>query len=153
MTSRAIKFPCGVRRISIAWRDGKWSIENEIHLDRMTLPKSYELPKQETGGGLTGSWYEIVDERGEALYRQLLPDPFAGMELFNEDGTISRTEAMAHEATFDVLVPDLPEATSLHLYSSAAPGRHKERHGPEGQAVRVVEFTLRANEDPHHGHE
>ncbi len=143
MTHPEVKFPCPVRRLNVAWRDGKWTIEKETRIKSMTLPQSDELPENAKEGGVSGFWYEAVDDEGRTIYRQLMMDPFSsGMEVFEEDGTIRRKHETHHEVTLKVFVPDLPQVAALHIYSSSNPSEH-ERMRPDRPAERIAEISLR----------
>src|SRR5215213_744503 len=152
MASPQVKFPCPVRRLSIAWREGTWKIENEIRIESMTLPKSDELPEEAKRRGVTGFWYEAVDGQGRTLYRQVMEEPFLGMEVFDKDGKIRRTQPGHHDISLEILVPDVPEVEELHLYSSIKPAVHDEhdKHAMEmrgeGRAERVATLSLRRGE-------
>jgi hypothetical protein len=91
-----------------------------------------------------------VDDQGRAAYRQIMPDPFSeGMEVINDDGTISRRpHRMPDEVLFDVLIPDLPQITELHFYSSARQDHGHERHGA---AERVAALDVRTRKGGSHG--
>lgn len=143
MTNSRVKFPCPVRRLNVAWRGGRWAIEKETRVESMTLPRSDDLPESAREGGVSGFWYEAVDERGRTIYRQLRTDPFgAGVEVFDEGGKISRRHEPTHDVTLKVLVPDVPEVAALHIYSSTNPSEPESvRRGRP--ARRVAEISLR----------
>ncbi len=143
MATPKITFPCPVRRLSVAWRDGKWTIENEIRIESMTLPKSHDLPRTTAGRGISGSWYEVVDRQGRVIYRQVMQDPFdSSMEMFDADGKIRRVRAHQHEVILDILVPDVTDLVELHIYSSARPSEHDLEMRAEGPAERIATISL-----------
>jgi hypothetical protein len=49
-----------------------------------------------------------------------MADPLAGMEMFEEDGTMTRLPHPAHAVSIEVLVPDLPAITELHIVANPA---------------------------------
>lgn len=157
MANREIKFPCPVRRLSVAWREGTWKIENEIRIESMTLPKSDELPEQAMARGVTGFWYEAVDGQGRTIYRQLMEEPFLGMEVFDRDGKIRRTKPGQHDISLEILVPDVPELEELQIYSSIKPAVHTEHAEQkmetrrEGRAERIATLNLRGEKGGTHG--
>jgi hypothetical protein len=152
MATPEIRFPCPVRRIQVAWRDGSWTIENEIRIDSMTLPKSDELPRSPAARGVSGFWYEAVDAQGRALYRQSMQDPFSsGMEMFEEDGSMRRKAAIPREIFFDILAPDMPELVELHFYSSTKPVGPNQEMRAEGPAERIATINLRSDKEGDHG--
>jgi len=108
------------------------------------LPQSDDLPENAKEGGVSGFWYEAVDEQGRTIYRQLRMDPFsAGVEVFDEGGKISRKHAPPpHDVTLKVRVPDVPELAALHIYSSTQPSE-PESVRPGRPAQRIAEISLR----------
>lgn len=155
MANPQVRFPCPVRRLSVAWRDGTWKIENEILIKSMTLPKSDELPEDAKTRGVTGFWYEAVDAQGRTLYRKVMEEPFQGMEVFEPDGTIRRRKPSHHDINLEILVPDVPELEELHIYSSIKPSEqtehaehaaHEMEVREEGRAERIATISLRRGE-------
>lgn len=143
MASRDIKFPCPVRRISLTYRRGTWSIENETRVESMTLPKSDELPKPTKKRGVSGSWYEAVDKQGRTIYRQTVEDFGAGMEVFERDGKIRRIKDSHDEFGLEILVPDVPDLEEIHIYSSTKPSEDEREMIEEGTAQRIATINLR----------
>jgi hypothetical protein len=118
MTIPQINFPCPVRRIRVLWRKGKWSIQKEIEIPRMTLPKSSELPSARQRQRITGFWYEATDADGQVFYRRITAAPSLGeVELFEEDSTFTRARMEQPEVIFDVLIPDLPEVSEVRFFN------------------------------------
>jgi hypothetical protein len=149
MAQYPIQFPCPVRRLHVIWRKGRWSVDDEVDIPSMTLNKSHELPAAAPGHGVSGFWYEAVDAQGRVIYRQMLPDPFSvGMEIFSDEGVVRMPHQMPEEVALDVLIPDLPQITELHLYSSARPHREHER---EKGAERVGALDLRTRKGGGYG--
>lgn len=151
MANPGIKFPCPVRRISVAWKDDRWTIENEIRIESMTLPKSDELPEQAGKRGVTGFWYEAADGQGRVLYRQVMEDPFLGMEVFDRDGKIRRIPTPHHRASLEILVPDVPELAELHIYSSSIPVAHEKEMRELSNAERIATLSLRGEKGDDYG--
>jgi hypothetical protein len=159
MVSRKIKFPCPVRRISVVWRNGAWITENDIRIRSMTLPKSDELTEAAQKRGVTGFWYEAVDRQGRPIYRQVMENPFLGMEVFGGNGgnggngRIRRVEAAHREVSLDILVPDVPDLEAIHIYSSTRPSLHEMEAAEEGKAERISVIQLRGEKGGEHGHQ
>jgi hypothetical protein len=151
MANPEIKFPCPVRRLSVSWRDGEWTIENEIRIESMTLPKSAELPRDTKKRGVTGFWYEAADRQGRTIYRQLLEDPFSGMEVFDRDGKMRRIQMEPHQASLQILVPDVPEVEELHIYSSTIPSAHGKEMREQSNAERIATLNLRGEKGGDYG--
>jgi hypothetical protein len=82
----------------------------------MTIPSTQDLPSPGRAGRLTGAWVEAVDGQGSVLYRRMLREPPAGVEVFHRDGSISRISVENDQYSMDLLIPDLPEIEAIHLY-------------------------------------
>ncbi len=148
MAQYAVQYPSPARRLHVVWRKGQWSVEGEVRIPSMTLLRSDDLPPSEHG--VSGFWWEAVDDKSQVIYRHRLPDPFAGMETFEREGRITRVHGKMHdEVTFDVLIPDLPRIAGLHFYSSSKPGMlERESKGPAGK---IAELDIRKREGGDHG--
>ena len=150
MANPEIKFPCPVRRLSVVWRKGEWSIASEVRIESMTLPKSHELPA--SARGVSGFWFEAVDGKERAVYRQVMQDPFAGMEVFDKDGKIRRVKDEHQEIGMEILLPDVAELEALHIYSSTMPSAdQKEMRKEETKSERVAAISLRRERGGDHG--
>lgn len=100
----AIKFPCAVRRIRLAWRDRQWVVVKSVRVSSMTLPRSQQLysADQEVGG-----CFDAVDGEGNILYRSPAPNPQERFtETFERDGSIRPHLLEGIEQTVEVLIPD-----------------------------------------------
>lgn len=78
-----------------------------------------------TESGRAGYWIELRDAAGEALYRQVIPNPFRmTAEVHSpEPGRQPRhVPTVAPEGAFQVLVPDLPGAHEVVLHGLTGPG-------------------------------
>ncbi len=77
-------------------------------------------------GEQAGYWIEVRDSAGNLLYHRPLHDPIrADIEVFGDEpgGPIYRVSNEKREGEFDVLVPDLPEASAFVLYGTPAEAR------------------------------
>lgn len=107
-----------VRRLRLRWAGNQWETLADITLDRKTLRQSSVLPSGHRGG----FWYELRDARGGLLYWAQASNPFApSVELFEPDGSIQRVPIRREEAFIEVLIPDLPEAAQLQIFSDVSP--------------------------------
>ena len=112
-----VEYPAPVRRLTLRWGDGDWEIADEVRVSSMTLPAPDPLP---TGDKSIGFWVEATDGQGGVYHREVITDPLLGMEQFEEGGEITRGTHPHHKPTFEVLLPDLPEVTEVHLVSNPA---------------------------------
>lgn len=103
-------------RVRIKRKEGKWNIVKRIRLQEKTIPFSDDLPRPDRTGRFLGFWFEAVDAKGNLLYRQMLREPQRGVELFEDDGTISRVRVETDEYSVDLLLPDLPKVEDVHLF-------------------------------------
>ena len=112
-----VKYPCAVRRVTVRWDENEWKIVNQVRVDSMTLPAPYPLPE---GQNNTGFWIEGRNSKGDVYQREIMPDPLLGMEQFEEGGEIKRLIHTPHTVEIEILVPDMPGVSELHLISNPA---------------------------------
>jgi hypothetical protein len=99
-------------------RGKRWTIEDRVRIDAMTLPRSAELPAS-GGRPLAGFWYEVRDGKGEALFRRVTRNPAEpALEVPAPDGGLQRVTLERPDVVFDVLIPDLDEADELCFFES-----------------------------------
>lgn len=66
-----------------------------------------------------GFWYELRDADNTTLYRQVIHNPLRyDAEIYLDEETIVRQVFDDYADTFDLLVPKLPTATQIALFSS-----------------------------------
>ena len=71
--------------------------------------------------GQSGFWYEVMDSEEHVLYRRASQNPIQfDAEIFTDDPEmpIVRRKIDDPHGQFSLLVPDMPEATTLVLFSS-----------------------------------
>jgi hypothetical protein len=108
--------PQPVVRLRLRLSEGRWSIANQIRIDEMTIPPSYQLPDAR-GRALTGAWCEVTDAAGAVIYRKLLPHlPGGPVEIPAEGGGLQRTDEYRGEDEFDVIVPDVAGLHTVNVY-------------------------------------
>lgn len=131
------------RRLTFRSSGGSVELVAQQRLDMICPPAVGEPPKAGTHGGY---WVELHDDAGEVTFFRLVQDPFGtSVELHSPDGVIRREFAPPQETTFEVLVPDDPEATTAVLLGEppAAPGRAgpSRRKGAVGGAAGSQELA------------
>jgi hypothetical protein len=97
-----------------------------------------------------GFWYVVRDDKREVFYYRVMSNPMPlSYEVFSLAGEQSVTNVNRERArgTFEILVPDTPEAVSLSFFSTHLHVR--EEGGPEDvsrqqPAREVAHFDLRA---------
>lgn len=87
---------------------------------------------------VSGAWVEIRDRAGRCLWRQILHDPFNTVIEGAGGGRFTNAYRDKPSGSLVLLVPDLPEGTSVALVSS--PLERQRRHQP---ARDLAEFELR----------
>lgn len=97
-------------------------------------------------GDRLGSWIELRDPEGVALYRQVLQDPLGtSTEVFSSDPeeSLRRIERTRQKGAFTVVVPDLPRADQVAVVAEVAPlpGSHAGDAAPAPER-RVLRFPL-----------
>jgi hypothetical protein len=89
----------------------------------------------------SGLWFEVRGGDDELLYHRALRTPHAdSVEVFDdpEGGTIHRAMTSRGPAKFDLIVPDLPDATHLAIYGAA------DRAQPRQPSVRLARVEMPA---------
>ena len=79
----------------------------------ITPPSVGEYPKIGKHGGF---WMELRDANDRGLFHRSLHSPIGDtLEVHSPDGTIQRQYVPTRESTFEVLLPDYGDATSIVL--------------------------------------
>ena len=87
-------------------------------LDKQTVP-SYA---REGPDGESGFWVELRDASQQVLYRRVMDDPTLRYEApIDEKGALRTAEAGGRTGTFSVVVPFLPQASTLLVWASRPP--------------------------------
>jgi len=105
-------------RLTFLYKEGRLRLLSRIPVEA-TVPASDDPPLL---AGEHGSWLELLDASNRRLYRLLLHDPIpTDTEVFSPDPrqTMTRLPVAPKQAVFSVLVPELPEAETVALFSSA----------------------------------
>lgn len=138
--------PGPVLRIRLERTKGRWKVAKRIRIPRKTLPASEHLPEAGANGRVSGTWFEAVDADGAVVYRLSMREPRRGIEVFHEDGGISRLDSRSDDYSTDLLIPDLPQIESVRVFSEE-PGAQDER-GKGGALEPVAAFPAREDEPP-----
>ena len=83
-----------------------------------------------TEQGRAGHWVEVRNAVGDALYRQVITRPFlVSAEVHSpEPGAMPRHVPVSTiEGRFQVVVPDLPDASEVVLFGLGMPGEQAQR--------------------------
>lgn len=109
-------------RLVLTYRAGDVVLD-EVMFVAKRLPPSDDLPEVGPEGALSGFWYELQDEAGEVLYRQIIGNPIISgwvvpSEEPEEGPGLSRLEAIPETKTFALLIPYMPEGRHVVLFST-----------------------------------
>lgn len=117
-------------RLMFAYEGRKVSLESAQPV-AMRVPPSDRTDEYEKH---SGTWIEVRDNRDRVLYRKVLHDPMpASLEVPSGDPVRTFTRVAAKTSgTFSVVVPELPDGTTLHLWAS-----------PQGEPARAAELVGR----------
>jgi hypothetical protein len=149
-------------RLTFTYEGAKIDLANRQVVDRPTQPSAPLLeprpreadkeqaatgqsgPEQERKPrGQSGFWIELHGRQGRALYRLVMSNPIAfRAEVADEGGGFTSVTIDNPRGQFFVLVPNLPEAESVVIFSS--PLGPDARPGP---AEPVARFPLRARKE------
>ncbi|MEW5875281.1 MAG: hypothetical protein AB1752_08890 [Candidatus Zixiibacteriota bacterium] len=103
--ARAAERPVAAERLTIQWTEGAMQILSRTPLLKI-LPPTVTLP--DSTNGLRGAWFEVQSDKGDVLYRRLMPAiniVFTETPLDPGSGQLSRAEAPVESQVFSVLVP------------------------------------------------
>ena len=112
-------------------------------LEKLVPPMIGDSPEE---GRHTGEWLQVRDGDGRPMFTRLLDDPLrTRVEVHDPDEGPHIVVGPPGRGTFDVLVPDLPDAASAVLFASPALGKGKN----EGlrPAEPIGRFDLRRMEN------
>ncbi len=107
-----------------AWRLTFAYEGSDVHLERkeqftMVVPGS---DPTEGYQGQTGYWVELRDAAGKVLYRVILHDPMPQYSEVHQQAAGSTHRALKERrGTFNVLVPALPQATTVVFFGTDQP--------------------------------
>jgi hypothetical protein len=104
----------------------------------MILPLSHPLDTQQEQAGF---WFTLTDADGKPVYRRVMHNPIGyDREVFSNDPvqpSIQRVPIPKPKGTFVLLVPDLPDARTVQLFS------HPLEPAAHGQPAReLARFTI-----------
>ena len=86
----------------------------------MTITEGRPLPPPEAARRQPGFWVELRDAAQNTLYWDTMWRPFAHtLETTTPDGQLGHGEHADPRGVFDVIVPDIPGAHEIVLFSSA----------------------------------
>ncbi|GAA4439501.1 hypothetical protein GCM10023091_21770 [Ravibacter arvi] len=129
-----VRYPGPVRRVTIRWNGKKWTVEGQVVVNDMTLPAPSQLPDGENSRGF---WIEAYDNDGNIYYRQVITNPFLGMEQFSEKGYMYRLDHPPHDLTLEILIPGVAEISQLHVVDNTA-GKNTHEHHATAHTGRTV---------------
>lgn len=130
--------PVDTRRFPSSWRltfryDQDGTVELAGRKDLPMIAPGGPGPTA-SGGEFSGSWVQLQDRQGQVLFERVLHDPFRTMLEVHQPPD-RRSQAVAGQlrpGEFEVLVPAMPEATTVVVWSSELDA------GRRNQAARQV---------------
>jgi hypothetical protein len=136
--------PNHARRVKLRYDGNSWSLISVSKTPPTILPTSESLGL-ESASGKAGAWYELADQRGRLVYRQLIYNLYGQVgEGYEKGRQIGRIREV-RETVVSLLIPNLPEGGRFHLYSSPPLSRKGAEKVVAG-AKRVVSFDLPPDE-------
>ena len=104
-------------RLRVVVADRRWRVDKTTRIDRMTLMASWNPDERAIA---TASCFELVDGKGEVVYRRPIPTVHdTSVELF-ESGVPHREDA-DRELMFSVLVPEIDGKSAVRLVDRGEP--------------------------------
>lgn len=110
--------PRAVTRLTFAYQGDSIRLVKRQDM-KMRLPPSASL---ESVANRSGFWATLEDVSGRPLYRRVLGNPLAGLEIFQDTPaeSIARVTPQQPKGVFTVLVPTPVAAASLVLHGPSA---------------------------------
>ena len=113
-----------------------------VSLERLEMICPPMIGQHPEPGRSGGFWMELRDGRGRVLFHRLLHAPLAdSVEVHSPDGKIQRVFGQPGDRTFEVLVPDDPDAKSIVMMGEYADPT-KASLAPEGGARELARFDI-----------
>jgi hypothetical protein len=133
-------------RLTFRVRGGQVELVDQERID-MIAPQPPSEPLQ--AGEHGGSWAELKDAEDRTLAQRLVAEPLiASVEVFSPEGTIERRFGPVGDRVFEVLLPAVPDATTVVLVGETAAAtlaveEGRERLGDEEVGTReLARFDL-----------
>ncbi len=104
-------------RVTLFLKDGNLRVLQVVRV-AMRAPAAPPSPPAKEQSGF---WFEVRDAQGNLLYHRPLPHPVTdSIEVFDDPkgGSIRRVPAKRAEVKFDLILPDLPQATEFTFYGA-----------------------------------
>ncbi len=132
-------------RMRFVYEGGKVRQLPDVQRVEMLAPISpVELPREKVHGGF---WVELHDAEGRVLYYQVLNNPLRPtLDDYSPDGTIRAVPNRSPGGEFELLIPDMPEARTLVMFSSPIDRRRSLR-----PATELARFDLGRSPDTQEG--
>ena len=111
------------------------------HTMEKRTPPSDAMEGREKSREQSGFWFELRDREGRALYRRVLHNPMqmsAEVLSDNPERSFERHPISNPRGTFFLLIPDLPEAQTVSIWSSPM-----EPEAALKAAREIASFSLR----------
>jgi hypothetical protein len=96
--------------------------------ERLKMVAPAAVGERPRGEEHSGAWVEVLDERGEVLHHRLVHDPFhIRAEHHSPDGRIEVHVRPPQPTEFEVVVPALPQASSVRLWATSPDEEERQR--------------------------
>jgi hypothetical protein len=127
------------RRLTFQYKDTNIKLISQYLVDKV-LPPTSPLIKSESKSGV---WYEINDNQQNIIYSRGIANAIqTDVEVFSnesEEESIIRQNVPKIEGTFSILIPDVPEAKSLSIFSNPI---EKGERSLQKSATKIFEMNL-----------
>lgn len=143
------KHPVATRGYRTSWRllfrfDGQGV--SLVRRERLQKIAPGTTPDAPTPGKNSGAWLDVLDHSGQRLFHRLLSDPLrTRAEHHSPDGRIELHLRTPEPCEFTVIVPDIPGASDVALYSS--PTDHERMLDPAREIGRYSLAESKPDDD------
>lgn len=104
-------------RLTIAYEGERLEVISEDKIEKI-VPLLREIDDKKH----SGAWIELKDKKGNVLHTEAIDIPFGSdLEVFSndpKDPSITRENISNFKGTFSILIPDVPGAEELNIFSS-----------------------------------
>jgi hypothetical protein len=126
------------RRLTFQYKDTEIKLLSQYELEKILPPSDLSDFHNKSG-----VWYEITDGNQNVLYAKGIQQAIqTDLEIFSNEPnqeSIIRQKKPKIEGTFSILIPELPEAKNLSLYSNPLERGEKLLQKP---AIKIFEMNL-----------
>jgi hypothetical protein len=126
------------RRLTFQYKGTDIKLISQYVLEKVIPPSNFTKSQNQSG-----VWYEIIGSQNDIIYSRGISNALrTDIEVFSNEPdkeSIVREKVPQIEGTFSILIPDIPEAKSLSIFSSPI---EKGEISLQKSATKIFEMNL-----------